>query len=92
VTIRIRLPASPDLFAAPELGALAVLDAAAAIAATALRAQHVAIEGDFHPGEADFVTTARVLATECEMLRDTLRRYRRRVLEELAAARTAWPF
>lgn len=92
MTIRVRLPGSIDLYAAPALGALAVLDVAAAIAANALRAQHVAIEGDFHPGETDIETTARVLATECEMLRDTLRRYRRRVLEELAAARTAWPF
>ena len=92
MTIRVRLPASIDLYAAPALGVLGVLDVAAAIAATALRAQHVAIEGDFHPGETDIDTTARVLATECDMLRDTLRRYRRRVLEELAAARTAWPF
>ena len=92
MTIRIRLPRSSDLYAAPALGALAALDVVAAIAANALRAQHLAIEGDFHPAETDIVTTARVLAAECEMLRDTLRRYRRRVLEEIAAARTAWPF
>jgi hypothetical protein len=92
VTIRVRLPASNDLLGAPALGALAVLEAAAVVAAAALRAQHVAIEGDFHPGETEIETTARVLARECDMLRDTLRCYRRRVLEELAAARTAWPF
>lgn len=90
--VRVRLPGSTDLYAAPALGALAMLDVAAAIAATALRAHHIAIEGDFHPGETDLDTTARVLANECEMLRDTLRRYRGRVLEEIAAARTAWPF
>jgi hypothetical protein len=92
VKIRVHLPGSTELYGAPALGALAVLDFAAAIAANALRAQHVAIEGDFHPGETDIVTTARVLAAECDMLRDTLRRYRRRVLDQLAAARTAWPF
>jgi hypothetical protein len=42
---RIRLPATMDLYAAPALGALAMLEVAAAIAANALRAQHVAIEG-----------------------------------------------
>jgi hypothetical protein len=92
MTVRVRLPGSSDLYAVPALGAVAVLEVAAAIAANALRAQHVAIEGDFHPGETDTVTTARVLVAECEMLRDTLRRYRRGVLDELAAARTAWPF
>lgn len=92
MTIRLRLPASIDLYAAPALGAIAVLEVAAVIAANALRAQHVAIEGAFHPGETEIDTIARVLATECDMLRNTLRRYRRRVLEELAAARTAWPF
>jgi hypothetical protein len=92
MSTRIRLPRSTDLYAAPALGALTMLDVAAAIAANALRAQHVAIEGDFHPGETELDTVARVLATECEMLRDTLRRYRGRILEQLAAARTAWPF
>ena len=92
MTIRVRLPSSTDLLGAPALGALAVLDVAAAVAAVALRAQHVAIEGDFHAGETDIETTARVLARECDVLRDTLRCYRRRVLEELAVARTAWPF
>jgi hypothetical protein len=90
--MKVRVPPPSDLYAAPALAALAVLELAAATAATALRAQHLEIEGDFHPGETDIVTTARVLATECEMLCNTLRHYRRRVLEELAAARTAWPF
>jgi hypothetical protein len=81
-----------DLHAHPALGPLSVLDFVAAVAAHALRAQHVAIEGDFYPGETEEVTTARVLARECDMLRDTLREYRRRVLARLARQRDDWHF
>jgi len=58
----VRLPAPSDL----PLGPLLLLELAAAVAANALRAHHVAIEGDFFPGETDEVTTARVLARECD--------------------------
>jgi len=88
----MKVPPPSDLYALPALGPLLVLDIAAAIAASALRAQHVEIEGDFDPDEAIVVTTARVLATECEMLRDTLLCFRRRVLAQLASDRDAWPF
>jgi hypothetical protein len=53
----VRIPAPSDLYVAPPLGPLLVRELAAAVAAKALRARHVAIEGDFHPGETDEVTT-----------------------------------
>jgi len=90
--MKVRVPPPSDLYASPALGPLLVLDFAAAIAANALHAQHVEIEGDFYPGEPDEVTTARVLARECDMLRDTLREFRRRVLARLDRERGHWPF
>ena len=90
--MKVRMPAPSDLYALPALGPLLVLDFAAAVAATALRAQHIEIEGDFYPGETDEVTIARVLASECDMLRDTLNEFRRRVLARLARDRDEWPF
>jgi hypothetical protein len=89
--MKIRLPPPSDLYVLPVLGPLLVLDLAAAVAANALRAQHVAIEGDFYPGETDEVTVARVLARECERLRGTLREFRRRTLARLARDRDEWP-
>lgn len=77
--MKIRIPAPSDLRAEPVRVSLLLLDFAAGLADTSLRAAHVQIEGDFYPDEADEVTTARVLARECEMLRNTLREYRRRV-------------
>ncbi|HEV2009731.1 MAG TPA: hypothetical protein VGS17_01715 [Candidatus Limnocylindria bacterium] len=90
--MKVRLPAPSDLYVEPALGPLVLLDLAAAVAANALRAQHVEIEGDFFPGETDEITTARVLARECDMLRDTLNEFRRRVLARLARERSDWPF
>jgi hypothetical protein len=88
----IRFPAPSDLYVEPPLGPLLLLELAAAVAANALRARHVAIEGDFHPGETDEVTTARVLARECDLLAETLNDYRRRVLARVARERNEWPF
>jgi len=90
--MKVRIPPPSDLYALPALTPLLVLDFAAAVAATALRAQHIEIEGDFHPDETDEVTIARVLACECDMLRDTLGEFRRRVLARLARERDDWPF
>jgi len=86
------LPAPADLYVEPPLGPLLLLELAAAVAANALRARHVAVEGDFFPGETDEVTTARVLARECDELVETLNDYRRRVLARLARERSEWPF
>ena len=92
MTRRVRLPSPTDLHQEPPLGPLLVLELAAAVAANALRAHHVQIEGDYHPDETAEVTTARVLARECDLLRDTLDDYRRRVLARLARERDHWPF
>lgn len=88
----ISLPAPSDLHVEPPLGPLLLLELAAAVVANALRAHHVAIQGDFHSGETDEVTTARVLARACDDLTKTLNDYRRRVLARLARERSAWPF
>lgn len=88
----LRVPTPCDLHAEPPLGPLLLLDLAAAVAANALRAHHVAIEGDEFPGETDEVTAARVLAHACDQLRQILDNYRRRVLARLAAQRRADPF
>ena len=86
------MPAPSDLHAEPPLGPLLLLELAAAVAANALRAHHVAIEGDFHPSETDEVTAARVLAHACDQLGQILNDYRRLVLARLACARRASPF
>jgi len=88
----VRLPAPSDLHAEPPLGPLLLLELAAAVAAAALRAHHVAIEGDCFPDEADEVTAARALAYACDQLGPILHDYRRRVLARLARERSAWPF
>lgn len=88
----MRVPAPSDLHAEPPLGPLLLLELAAAVAATALRAHHLALEGDCVPDEADEVTAARVLAHACDQLGPILHDYRRRVLVRLARERRAWPF
>ena len=88
----VRFPTPPDLHVEPPLGPLLLLELAAEVAANALRARHVAIERDFWPDETDEVTTARVLARECDELVETLNDYRRRVLARLTRERSEWPF
>ena len=88
----VRVPAPSDLHVEPPLGPLLLLELAAAVAANALRARHVAIEGDFYPDETDEVTSARVLARECDVLVEALNGYRRRVLIRLVRERSEWPF
>ena len=90
--MRLRLPTPCDLREEPPLGAIVLLDVAAAVAAIALRARHIQIEGDFFDGETDEVTVARVLAHECDMLRGSLHEYRRLILARLAHARSRQPF
>ena len=88
----VRLPAPSDLRAEPPLGPLLLLDLAAAVAGNALRAHHVAIQGDFFLDETDEATAARVLAHACDQLGQLLHEYRRRVLARLAEQRRADPF
>lgn len=87
----VRVPALTDLHAEPPLGPLLLLELAAAVAATALRAHHLALEGDCVPGETDEVTAARRLVHACHQLGPLLHDYRRRVLARLARERRAWP-
>ena len=88
----VRVPSPCELHAEPPLGPLLLLDLAAAVAANALRAHHVAIQGDLFLDEIDEVTAARLLAHACDQLRQILDDYRRRVLARLAAERRADPF
>ena len=88
----VRVPSPCDLHAEPPLGPLFVLDLAAAVAANALRAHHVAIQGDFFLDETGEVTAARVLAHACDQLAQILDDYRRRALARLARERRADPF
>lgn len=88
----VRVPSPCDLHAEPPLGPLRVLELAAAVAANALRAHHVAIQGDFFLDETDQVTAARVLAHACDQLGQILDNYRRRVVARLARERRADPF
>jgi hypothetical protein len=86
------VPSPSDLHAEPPLGPLLLLEIAAAVAANALRAHHLAVEGDLFPGETDEVTAARILAHACDQLGQILDDYRRRVLVRLARERRADPF
>jgi hypothetical protein len=88
----VRVPSPCDLHAEPPLGPLRVLELAAAVAANALRAHHVAIQGDFFLDETDQVTAARVLAHACDQLGQILDDYRRRVVARLARERRTDPF
>jgi len=58
----------------------------------ALRAHHVAIQGDFFLDETDEVTAARVLAHACDQLGQILADHRRRVVARLARERRAEAF
>jgi hypothetical protein len=71
---------------------VSMLEFAAAVAGNALRAHHVAIQGDFFLDETDQVTAARVLAHACDQLGQILDDYRRRVVARLARERRADPF
>jgi hypothetical protein len=88
----VRVPSPCDLHAEPPLGPLRVLELAAAVAANALRAHHVAIQGDCFLDETDEVTAARVLAHACDQLGQILDDYRRRVVARLARERRTDPF
>ena len=90
--MKIRIPPPSDLYTLPSFAPLLFLDFAAAVAANALRTQHVAIEGDFFPDECDQVTTARALARQCDLLRHTLNAFRRDVMARRVRESGAWPF
>jgi hypothetical protein len=88
----VRVPVPSDLYDEPPLGPLLLLEFAVAVAANALRARHIAIEGDFHPSETAEVSAARVLAHACDQLAELLGDYRRGIFARLHRERSAWPF
>lgn len=90
--MKARVPPPCDLVLEPQLGPLLLLEIAAAVAASALRGQHVQIQGDYFRDESDEVTAARVLASHCNLLRGCLREYRRLVLTRLRREQQDWPF
>lgn len=90
--MKLRVPPGVDLYREPALGPLVLLEIAAVVVTSALRAQHVALEGDADAGESDEVTAARAVMRTCHELRHLVRDYRRRVLARLQAERSAWPF
>lgn len=87
----VRRPVPLSLCDEPLLGSLVLLDLAAAIAANALRAHYVEIEGDFAPDEGDELTMVRALAEECDIVCNILRDYRRCLLAR-ADHQDDWPF
>ncbi len=87
-----RPPTPAQLGADPLLGSLVLLDLAAGVAANTLRAYYVDIQGDFCPDETHEVATARILARECDVLRNILDSYRRGVLARLDRQNDGWTF
>ena len=88
--MKARVPPPCDLVLEPQLGPLLLLEIAATVARNALRGQHVQIQGDDVHDESDEVTAA--LAGLCNLLRESLRAYRRLVLDRLRHEQQDWPF
>lgn len=90
--MKTRVPPPCDLVREPQLGPLLLLEIAAAVAGSALRGQHIEIQGDHFRDESEEVTAARALAGHCNLLRACLREYRRLVLARLHREQQDWPF
>ena len=90
--MKARVPPPCDLVLEPQLGPLLLLEIAATVARNALRGQHVQIQGDDFHDESDEDTAARALAGLCNLLRESLRAYRRLVLDRLRHEQQDWPF
>ncbi len=73
------------LAAAPELAALALLDSALTVCATALRAEHPTLDHELRPDpEPPSLREARRLIAAAYRLRSNLARYRNAVIDGLA--------
>lgn len=92
--MRVRLPDATELVAAPHLAALAVLEAALAVAAHAVRAAFPAVDRGPFPGDPVELVTARILVDECDALLGTLADHRVHVRARLrrAGVQPDWPF
>ena len=90
----LRTPNAPLLAAAPHLAALAVLEAALAVAAHALRAGLPAVDRGHFPGDPVELTTARTLVDDCDALLGALGDHRVHVLARLrrSGIHPDWPY
>jgi hypothetical protein len=88
--VKRRVPDPGDLALEPQLGPLLLLEIAAALVASALRARHLPIAGDPAPDElADEAAARRVVLQSHRLLR-AVRAYRRPILDRLARDQAAW--
>lgn len=86
----LHVPDPCDLALEPQLGPLVLLEIAIVVAANALRARHVQIEGDPSPGEFDEAADARVVVVQCHRLLRVIHAYRRRVVDRLEGDQNGW--
>jgi hypothetical protein len=86
----LRVPDPFDLAIEPQLGPLALLELAAAVAVNALRAYHVQIHGDPMHDELDEATAARRIVSHCNLVLRAIQPYRRHVLERLERDQASW--
>ncbi len=88
--MKLRVPSSCDLALEPQLGSLLLLEISAVIAANALQAHHIQIQGDPSPAEFDEASAARVVVTRCHQLLRAIHPYRHRVLARLEHDQSTW--
>jgi hypothetical protein len=88
--VKLRVPDPCNLALEPQLGPLVLLEIAAVVAANALRAHHVQIQGDPSPDEFDEAAAARVIVARTYRMLRAIHAYRRRVLERLENDQAAW--
>lgn len=88
--MKLRVPDPCDLALEPQLGPLVLLEIAAVVAANALRAHHVQIQGDPSPSEFDEAAAARVILAAAHRLLRAIHAYRRRVRQRLDHDHAAW--
>lgn len=92
--MRLRVPEAEEIAAASHLAALAVLEAALAVAARAVRAAVPAVDRGPFPGDPAEITTARILVDECDTLLGVLADHRVHIRARLRSegVQPDWPF
>jgi hypothetical protein len=88
--VKLRVPSPCDLALEPQLGSLLLLETSAVVAASALQAHHLQVQGDPSPGEFDEAAAARVVVTHCHQLLRAIHAYRHRVLDRLEHDQAIW--
>lgn len=89
---RVALPGLSLLAAAPHMAALAALDAALRLSATALRVAYPDVDHPFAEHEPAEITTARILVDESDAMLATLDDYRALLRARLDHDLLRWPF